>query len=268
MNISFSKLQGSGNDFIIIDNREGKIEVEEFKKVIPKITRRALSIGADGVIIIENCDEADFKWRFFNSDGSEAEMCGNGGRCAARFAYERNIAPRKMKFLTLAGIIEAEVIDRRVKIQLTEPKDLTLNDYLEDLKIEYSYINTGVPHVVIFSEDIENVPVEELGRKIRFHKRFSPKGTNVNFVKKIGDKRLAIRTYERGVEGETFACGTGATASALIAIIKGIIKHNEVEVLTRSGEILKIYYTGNGKVFLEGETRWVYDGIMREEAYL
>ncbi|MGB9668569.1 MAG: diaminopimelate epimerase, partial [Thermosulfidibacteraceae bacterium] len=126
----------------------------------------------------------------------------------------------------------------------------------------------GVPHVVIFSEDIENVPVEELGRKIRFHKRFSPKGTNVNFVKKIGDKRLAIRTYERGVEGETFACGTGATASALIAIIKGIIKHNEVEVLTRSGEILKIYYTGNGKVFLEGETRWVYDGIMREEAYL
>lgn len=268
MLLEFSKLQGSGNDFIIIDNRDGKIDVEKFREIIPKITQRAVSIGADGVIIIEECDVADFRWHFFNSDGSVAEMCGNGGRCAARFAYEKGIAPERMKFLTLAGIIEAEVKGRRVKIQLTEPKDWIIRDKLEDLNLEYSFVNTGVPHVVIFVEELDSVPVTELGRKIRFHQKFAPRGSNVNFVKVIDETTIAIRTYERGVEGETLACGTGATASALISIKIGLVKGNAVSVITKSDEILKVYLEEDGRVFLEGETRWIYDGIMREEAYI
>lgn len=268
MKINFSKLQGSGNDFIVIDNMDLKIDSDKFREIVPKITRRALSIGADGVIIIEPSDKADFKWRFFNSDGSEAEMCGNGGRCAARFAYEKGIAGSSMKFLTLAGIINAEVKGRRVKIQLTQPKDWVINAKLEDLNIHYHFVNTGVPHVVIFVENLNEIDVEGIGRKIRYHKIFQPKGTNVNFVE-LRDKQLLIRTYERGVEAETLACGTGATASAIIAMKLGLIKDKSVDVVTKSGEILKIYYEeATNTPFLEGDTRWIYDGTMREEAYI
>ncbi len=260
----FSKLSGSGNDFIIIDNMDLKIDADAFREKIPKICRRAISVGADGVIIIEPSDRADFKWRFFNSDGSEAEMCGNGGRCAARFAYERGIAPQVMRFETLAGIIKAEVKGRLVKVQLTDPYGLVLDSRLEDLGITYSFVNTGVPHVVLMVDDLESVDVEGLGRRVRFHPVFAPAGTNVNFVC-IKDGRLYIRTYERGVEAETLACGTGASASAYIAIKKGLL-NPPVEVVTKSGEVLKIYLE-NGKLFLEGLTRWVYDGILKEEAW-
>ncbi|BAT71861.1 diaminopimelate epimerase [Thermosulfidibacter takaii ABI70S6] len=263
--MEFSKLSGSGNDFIIIDNMDLKIDADSFVKLVPKICRRAISVGADGVILIEPSDRADFKWRFFNSDGSEAEMCGNGGRCAARFACEKGIAPQSMVFETLAGLIRAEVQGRLVKVQMTEPFGWVMDKRLEDLGVTYCFVNTGVPHVVVFVEDLESMDVVGLGRKIRFHSQFQPAGTNVNFVT-VKDGKVFIRTYERGVEGETFACGTGATAAALIGIKKGLVV-SPVEVVTRSGEVLKIY-EDNDKVFLEGLTRWIYDGVLSKEAWL
>ncbi len=266
MEIAFSKLSGSGNDFIIIDNLSGELNVEDFKEKIPLICRRRISVGADGVIIIEKSDRAHFRWRFFNSDGSEAEMCGNGGRCVARFAYEKGIAPQKLAFETLAGIIRAEVNGKSVKVEMIKPFGLKIDEKLniDGRELTYSFINTGVPHVVIFVDDIEAVDVEELGRKVRFHEAFKPSGTNVNFVS-VRDGKLFIRTYERGVEGETLACGTGATAAALIAIEKKMLS-SPVTVITRSKEALKIYKEGE-QVFLEGLTRWVYDGVLKEESW-
>lgn len=267
--LEFSKMSASGNDFIVIDNRKGKVnrkfpEVNEFVK---KICRMHHSVGADGVILIENSAEHDFRWRFFNADGSEAEMCGNGGRCAARFAYLNGIAKQKMAFETVAGIIQAEVHGQKVKLQLTKPVDLKL-DYpvcLEDKEVFVSSVNTGVPHAVLLVSDIDHVPVEDLGRMIRYHKVFGEKGTNVNFVELIDKKNVKIRTYERGVEGETYACGTGSVASAVILNEKSLVK-NPVNIHTRGGEVLKIYIDGD--VYLEGEAKIIYVGDLREEALL
>ena len=267
MKIPFSKLSGSGNDFIIIDNTNGIISADDFRKKVPQICRRRISVGADGVIIIEKSTKAHFKWRFFNSDGSEAEMCGNGGRCAARFAFEKGLAPQEMSFETLAGIIKASVNGRKVKVQLTQPHSLKIAEKLviSERPISYSFINTGVPHVVIFVDDLENTDVENIGKKIRFHQNFIPAGTNVNFVQVINDA-LAIRTYERGVEAETLACGTGSVAAAIKKKKKGIAK-SPVKVITRSQEVLTVYQEEN-RVFLEGLTRWVYDGVLKEEAWI
>ena len=262
--VEFSKLTGSGNDFIIINNMDLRIDADEFRKIVPKICRRALSVGADGVIIIEPSEKADFKWRFFNSDGSEAEMCGNGGRCAARFAFEKGIASSELSFETLAGLIRATVNGQMVKVQMVDPFGWVMDEELVDLGVRYCFVNTGVPHVVVMVKDLDAVDVEKLGRKIRFHERFQPAGTNVNFAT-VKDGKLFIRTYERGVEGETFACGTGATAAALVFMRKGLVR-SPVKVCTKSGEVLKIYVE-NEKVFLEGLTRWVYDGVLREEAW-
>ncbi len=263
----FSKLTGSGNDFILVDNMDGSVDVESFREKIPKICARARSVGADGVIFLEPSSRVHFRWRFFNADGSEAEMCGNGGRCAARFAYEKGIAPAEMAFETLAGVIKAKVIKGgEVKVQLTSPRDWRLKERLtllgEDL--EYSFVNTGVPHVVVFVDHLDEVDVKGMGKQIRFHPLFSPAGTNVNFVQVLGRGRLAIRTYERGVEDETLACGTGATAAALIYM--GKEGEGRVEVLTRSGETLVVERRGED-VYLQGGTRWIYDGQLKSEAW-
>lgn len=267
MTITFSKLTGSGNDFIIIDNTSGKMDVDAFREHIPKICTRALSVGADGVIFLESSTLAHFRWRFFNADGSEAEMCGNGGRCVARFAFEKGIAPRDMTFETLAGIIKAHVLEGGVvKVQLTPPHGWVWKDrlQLDEGYVEYSFVNTGVPHAVIMVDDLESVAVKELGRKIRFHPTFAPAGTNVNFVQELGRDKLVIRTYERGVEDETLACGTGATAAALIYL--GGREEGQVDVVTRSGETLRVEKAGE-EVYLQGATRWVYDGWMRSESW-
>jgi diaminopimelate epimerase len=264
---TFSKLTGSGNDFILVDNMDGHLDVDSLRERIPKICARAQSVGADGVIFLEPSRNAHFKWRFFNADGSEAEMCGNGGRCAARFAYDRGIAPREMAFETLAGLIKAKILkDGEVRVQLTPPREWHWKERLVLLgeEVEYSFVNTGVPHVVIFVEDLEGVDVRGMGKQIRFHPRFAPAGTNVNFVQVRDRGRLAIRTYERGVEDETLACGTGATAAALVYLGKG--KEGRVEVLTKSGEVL-VVDKRREEVYLQGGTRWVYDGQLRPEAW-
>jgi diaminopimelate epimerase len=272
INIPFFKMSGSGNDFIIIDNREQIVPEENLSDFIVGICRRKMSVGSDGLILIENTDGADFKWRFYNSDGSVAEMCGNGARCAARFALLNQIAGPDMTFQTIAGTISAQVKDKLVKVNVPSPTDLNL-DYPIELQggpLTVSSINTGVPHVVIPVEDIEKAEVFEQGREIRYHEKFAPAGTNVNFVTAGKGSRIAIRTYERGVEDETLACGTGAIAGAIIAALK-YGKKSPVDVVTRSGEHLYIYFKasaeGYGEVFLEGDARVIYKGELGEEAW-
>lgn len=267
--LEFYKLNASGNDFIVIDNRDGIIYklYSDIKEFVVRICRQHHSVGADGVILIENSDRADFRWRFFNSDGSEAEMCGNGGRCAARYAYIKGIARSYMVFETQAGLIKAQVNSSKVKLQLTTPMDLKL-DYpirLDDRELFVSSVNTGVPHTVLITDDIEYVPVEELGRKIRFHSAFGTSGSNVNFVQVIDQENVKIRTYERGVEGETLACGTGAVATGVILKEKGLVK-SPVKIWTRGGEKIDIYI--DNEVYLEGESRVVFKGELNREALL
>lgn len=267
MELKFSKMSASGNDFILIDNRDNKInsQFQNVHEFVQKVCRIHHSVGADGVILIDNSVEHDFRWQFFNADGSEAEMCGNGGRCAARFAHLNNIAKQKMSFETGAGVIKAEVHGSKVKLQLTRPLDLKL-DYaicLEDKELFVSSVNTGVPHAVLLVSDIGHVPVEDLGRMIRYHKAFGEKGTNVNFVELIDKKNIRIRTYERGVESETYACGTGSVASAVILTEKSLVKP-PVNVHTRGGEVLKIHIDGD--VYLDGNARLIYTGVLHEEA--
>ncbi len=267
--LEFFKMSASGNDFIIIDNRDGKIDknFKDLKEFIVKICRRHHSVGADGLIFIEGSKKYDFRWRFFNADGSEAEMCGNGGRCAARFAFMKGIAKEKMVFETIAGLIKAEVEGSTIKLQLTPPVDLKL-DYpigLENKEIFINSVNTGVPHAVLLVDDIDRIPVEELGRLIRYHKAFGEKGTNVDFVQVIDKDNVKIRTYERGVEGETYACGTGSVASGIILKEKALVG-SPVHMWTKGGEVLKIYT--NDAVYLEGNTRIIYTGILNEEALL
>ena len=217
--IPLTKMSGSGNDFIIIDNRARVVEDNGLTEFIRKVCRRKMSVGADGLILIESSDKADFRWRFFNSDGSPAEMCGNGARCAARFAYLNRIAGENLSFETEAGIINGQVIGDGAKVRIPDPTDLRL-DYSIDLKngpLTVSSVNTGVPHVVVMADSVEEVDVFGLGREIRYHEAFAPAGTNVNFICPQNPGLLAIRTYERGVEDETLACGTGSIASALVA---------------------------------------------------
>jgi diaminopimelate epimerase len=269
MSIAFTKMSGSGNDFIIIDNRIPVMAEEAKRDFVAKVCTPKTSVGADGVIFIERSGNADFKWDFYNADGSSAEMCGNGARCAARYAYERKIAPYQMTFETLAGIISAEVRGDVVKVRLTPPEDLKADICLSFQGKSYivDHLNTGVPHTIVYSEDVENDDILRVGQGIRFHKEFAPKGTNVNFVQKKGDDSLKIRTYERGVEGETLACGTGVVASAILSALK---KNVEPPVLveTRGGEILKVYFDGaNGaidEVYLEGSTKVTFEGTLVE----
>jgi diaminopimelate epimerase len=270
--IPFIKISGSGNDFILIDNRRRILEVGPLPDFVRRVCTRRVSVGADGLILIEPSQRVNFRWRFFNADGSEAEMCGNGGRCAARFAVLKGIAPSRLSFETLAGVIEAEVDGRRVKLQMVRPfgMELDLRVKIDEKEHRLHFINTGVPHVVEMVEEASRVAVVDWGRKIRFHPRFQPAGTNANFVQLIDRRHLKVRTYERGVEDETLACGTGAVASALIAAANGLAD-SPVTVETTGGEVLNIYFQketeGFQRVFLEGDTRVVCEGDLWEEAY-
>ena len=233
--IPFYKMNGCGNDFILIDNREGRVTSDP-SAFTHTVCRRKLSIGADGLILIEASDRFDFQWQFYNSDGSRAEMCGNGARCAARFAHEQGIAGPNMVFQTDAGPIEAEMRGQQVKLKMTPPADGRL-DYSLDVsngETVISSINTGVPHVVMELDHLPGADILPMGREIRYHDAFAPAGTNVNFIQPSGQNGLIVRTYERGVEDETLACGTGCVAAALVtALGKGW--PSPIPVTTRSG---------------------------------
>jgi len=272
--IAFTKMSGTGNDFIIIDHRQPFLAKEEMGSFARAVCRRKFSVGADGLILIENSDQADFRWHFYNADGSEAEMCGNGARCAARFAHSRGIAPAQMSFLTVAGIIHAEIRGTGVKLAMTPPTGLALDHdvVLDGIARQVHFLNTGVPHAVCFVDGNHGTPVKAWGAAIRFHQLFQPAGANANFVEVLGPDSLHVRTYERGVEDETMACGTGAVASAVIAGLLGRVS-SPVQVTTSGGEKLLIHFAlqDEGKiaaVFLEGPAHFIYEGQLSAEAML
>jgi diaminopimelate epimerase len=271
--IPFFKMSGSGNDFIIIDNREKIVEETGLSDKIEKICRRKMSVGADGFIFVEKSDKVDFKWRFFNSDGKPAEMCGNGARCAARFAFIKGIARENMSFETDAGIIIASVTEQGVKIKMPDPKDIE-TDYIIELQkgpLSVNSVNTGVPHVVVLTDKLDRVDLVNQGREIRYHKTFAPAGTNANFISLQDDNSISIRTYERGVEDETLACGTGSVAGAVIMALREKVT-SPVKVRTKSGVFLKIYFNKNSGIFsdiyLEGDARVIYSGQLWKEAWM
>lgn len=268
--ISFTKMESGGNDFIIVDNRK-KVLRRGLSNLAINLCRRRSSIGADGLILLERADKADYRMRIFNPDGSEPEMCGNGARCLARFTFVNGIASPKVVMETKAGYVGAQVKDKKVKVRLSTPFDIKTNFEIRlrpRCAQKVNFINVGVPHVVVFVPALGRVDVEGLGRMIRYHRRFAPSGANVDFVTLKGRNSIYIRTYERGVEGETLACGTGAVASALISGLQGEVS-SPVEVHTRGGEVLKVEYEikkdkrGVEKfrnVWLEGGVRVVYEG--------
>ncbi len=270
--IPFTKMSGAGNDFIICDHRKPFLAENEMAELARLICRRKFSVGADGLILIENDPQVDFLWHFYNADGSLAEMCGNGARCAARFAYDLGIAPASMRFKTVAGVIEAEIIEAAVKLKMTTPVDLRLDQQItiNSKEISGHHINTGVPHVVIFVDDITKVPIIEQGRAVRNHAVYQPAGANVNFVEMRGAQELYVRTYERGVEGETMACGTGAVAAALIAArIRRAV--SPVRIITSGGDSLYIHFRLDTdkdvhEVYLEGPAHTIYSGQLREDS--
>lgn len=272
--IEFTKMNGAGNDFILIDHRRPFLRKEEMAAFARAVCERKFSVGADGLILIEESPEADFSWQFLNGDGSFAEMCGNGARCAARFAHARGIAPARLRFMTLAGIIEAEVIDASVRLKMTPPTDLRLDRTVEideETKSIHS-VNTGVPHAVLFTENIAEAPVQAWGRFIRFHPMFQPSGTNVNFVQQTTGDTLTVRTYERGVEDETMACGTGAVAAAIVSVLRGMVKP-PVKVVTSGREQLTIHLQVSqasppqlSEVYLEGPANFIYEGRLNVES--
>lgn len=270
--IEFYKMSGSGNDFIIIDNRDLSLNVGDLPSFARKVCERKISVGADGLFLIEPSKIADFKWQFFNSNGSVAEMCGNGSRCVARYAYLKGIAPKKMSFETLAGVITAAVNNDVVKVRLTDPSLLKpgIKININGSEIILDAIDTGVPHAVCFIDNVENCAVVEDGRKIRRHEYFQPRGTNADFVSVIDRHKIRVRTYERGVEDETLACGTGDVAAVLAAAQRDLVD-SPVDVIVQSGEILRVYFKSkNGcfsEIYLEGLVKIVYQGFLFEEAY-
>lgn len=258
--IPFSKYSGSGNDFILIDNRKGVFN-DRRASLIVKMCDRKNGIGADGVILLESSQKCDFRMRIFNPDGTEAEMCGNGIRCLAKFIEDLNIDKSVCRIETLErelGVVKSE---GEIKVEMGDPKDMEWDIPIEVLgeSVRVHYLNTGVPHVVYFVRDLDEIDCVKMGSKLRYHPRFQPKGTNVNFVMVDKNNELWIRTYERGVEGETLACGTGAVASALAASkiygLKGPLRVHPV-----SDEVLVVHFQGFSKVTLTGPARLCFTG--------
>jgi len=260
--IAFVKMEGAGNDFVVI--RSPGLGTTSLKKLAIKACDRKFGIGADGLLVLDRSKAADVQMRIFNSDGSEAEMCGNGVRCLAFYASKLS-GKRSLTVATKAGVIRALVNGNLVRARLSQPKGIKLDlpVKLGSRTLRVNFINTGVPHAVIFTSCLDKINVRELGELIRHHKVFKPKGTNVDFVEVTGKDSVAVRTYERGVEDETLACGTGSTASALIFALKSGA-NNKVNVRTKIGEILKIYFKngpdGLKNVWLEGKVNLVYKG--------
>jgi diaminopimelate epimerase len=250
----FNKYEGAGNDFIIIDNREGFFNPDD-NELVKKLCDRRFGIGADGLILICPSEKYDFQMKYFNSDGFEGSMCGNGGRCSAAFSIKNSIAPNKLAFEAVDGIHRAEA-DKNII-------HLGMNDVNETHLINGNYfINTGSPHYMIITNDVNNLDVNAEGSKIRWADHFSPGGTNVNFVE-IEKAGIYVRTFERGVEEETLSCGTGVTASAIASVLSGHFGTSPVSVRTKGGN-LSVSFNISGKkitdVVLSGPATFVFEG--------
>jgi len=277
MLISFIKMTGAGNDFILIDNRSKKHTIS-WSTFAPIICNRRYGVGADGLLILENSKRADFALNYYNADGSYGGMCGNGGRCAAHFVMQEN-KTSGITFEALGHKYTAKQSDMNVDLKMMDPKRFTtkINLALHKAKLEVHFIDTGAPHTVIYmggmekglQDRIKSTGITEIGRTVRNHPHFAPEGTNVDFIDLEGEDSISMRTYERGVEDETLACGTGAVASALItSLLKGL--KSPVKVRTRSNEILMICFkTNKGKltdIHLIGSARIVFKGSFNYQA--
>lgn len=271
--IPFMKMNGCGNDFIVVDDRKEKLMKSfNLSDFVKHVCKRRVSVGADGVIVIKKSDKADFIMRYFNADGSEGEMCGNGARCVSMFAYLMGIVKSNMKFETIAGIYESQIKSEnsvKVKFPRINIENIKLNqkyNFNDNIK-DFHYALVGVPHIVLFEKNVKEIKDSDfisMGRKIRYTATLFPDGTNVNFIQVMDRHNIIIRTYERGVEDETFACGTGATASVIVSGMLDKVD-SPVRVHTQGG-ILTVYYLLKGKyideVYLEGNVRIVVQGYL------
>lgn len=264
--LTFTKMNGAGNDFVMIDNRT--LDRSLTRDQIARLCDRHRGIGADGLIAVEPAENgADFKMRYYNADGGEAEMCGNGARCFARFASRLDGKTDAIRFETMAGVVGAELLDDQVRLRMSEPQGLALGAELpvEGALLTVHFVNTGVPHAIVIVEDISAADVVRTGAAIRYHEHFAPKGTNANFIAVEGPRLLAIRTYERGVEGETLACGTGVCAAALIhSALSGA--ESPIDVRVKGGDTLRVGFAKDGdrltEVTLTGPAEFVFDGTL------
>ncbi len=240
MSIPFWKMHGAGNDFILVDDRSRKFPAGN-AAFIARLCNRQRGIGSEGLLLLQSSDTADFRMRFFNPDGGEADMCGNGARCLARLAYELGAAPAKMRIQTAADLVRAEIIPAGVRLYLPEPKDwrLHLSMPWNGEQIALHFVDTGVPHAVAVVSDLATVNIPLLGAAIRRHALFAPAGTNADFIQVAGSNAISIRTYERGVEAETLACGTGVVAGTLVAVRLGLVQA-PVHVATAGGDTLEV----------------------------
>ncbi|HAH21951.1 MAG: diaminopimelate epimerase [Omnitrophica WOR_2 bacterium GWF2_43_52] len=286
--IAFAKVVASGNDFIVIESNtissvvpalparlaaEPRAGRHRPSSIVKALCDRKFGVGADGLLLLEKSKIADIRMRILNADGSEAEMCGNGARCIALY-YIRGQGTGcrgQLKIETKAGIIEGKVSGNSIKIKLTDPKDYQpgVPIKIQERELRIHSINTGVPHAVIFVEGIEEIDVSSIGREIRYYERFAPAGTNVDFVEVISNDTIKVRTYERGVEDETLACGTGAVASAIVygyqlSAFSSQQEKIKINVVTQGGETLKVYFKKEDNdvkdVWLEGKAKIVYKG--------
>ena len=263
MTLNFTKMNGAGNDFVVIDNRA--LDKNLSREQIARLCDRHRGVGADGLLAVEPAESgADVKFRYYNADGGEAEMCGNGARCFSRFtARLLGGDMTSLTFETIAGTLKAKLIGHEVRIEMSDPIDLELHSPVESVAPVHN-LNTGVPHAVVFVGDLENSDIVKNGAAIRYHKHYSPNGTNANFVGILTPNHLSVRTYERGVEGETLACGTGITACALIHhLLTGVSSPIKIDV--RGGETLSIgFEPGPNQTFtrvtLSGPADFVFDG--------
>ncbi|MBI9081635.1 MAG: diaminopimelate epimerase [Pseudodesulfovibrio sp.] len=265
--VPFYKMQGCGNDFVAIDNRELGISESVMDMWAQKICARAFGIYADGLFFLEDSDDPalDYRWHFYNSDGSRAEMCGNASRCVSKLAHAIGLAPAQHSFGSDAGPIKALVLldgpdAGRVKVQLTPPRkaETNIRITLENQPIVIHSVDTGVPHAVVFVDDIKSLDIMDLGPKIRYHAHFEPAGTNVNFAQIKDENTILLRTYERGVEAETYACGTGAAATQFLANALGLTD-DHANLTTTGNEILSVFLE-NGDVFLQGAAELTFKG--------
>lgn len=254
MKLKFFKYQGAGNDFVMIDDRQQTFPIST--KLINRLCDRHFGVGADGLILLQNDKEFDFKMVYFNSDGNESTMCGNGGRCIIRFANDLDVVSENMTFTAIDGLHHGIVDNNVIRLQMIDVDEVEDHDH-------YLFMNTGSPHHVEFVEKVDDVDVYNRGKEIRNGSPYFEKGSNVNFVEVMPDNNLRIRTYERGVENETLACGTGITAAAISAYVKNLVDKKSIEIKALGGDLSVNFEENNHKfvnVWLNGPAVKVFEG--------
>jgi diaminopimelate epimerase len=251
---SFYKYQGTGNDFVVIDDRNEQFPAGDHQ-LINRLCHRKFGVGADGLMLLQNDPDYDFRMVYFNADGKEGSMCGNGGRCLVQFAYDLGVIGNETRFIAVDGPHEASVEEGLVHLKMSAVE-------IVEAHTDHYFLDTGSPHYVqMVKEDLANYPVVEAGRAIRYNEVFKEVGTNVNFVKKLGEQHLFVRTYERGVEDETYSCGTGVTACAIAAFIEGMPVPIDIKTL---GGNLSVTFKASGEtyseIYLIGPATFVFKG--------